>query len=32
MFPKLSNAKDIAGIFIGPQVKCMFASEGLEKK
>lgn len=32
MFPKLSDAKVTAGVFTGPQVKRMFASEGLENK
>jgi hypothetical protein len=32
MFPKLSDAKVTAGVFIGPQVKQMFTSEVLENK
>ena len=32
MFPKLSDAKVTAAVFIGPQVKQMFTSEVLENK
>ena len=32
MFPKLSEAKVNGGIFVGPQVKVMLASEALEAK
>ena len=32
MFPKLLNVNVLAGVFTGPQVKQMFASEGLQNK
>ena len=32
MFPKLSEAKVQAGVFTGPQIRLMLASEDLEKK